>query len=278
MLTEREQKIWNELQEWEQQLFSQQTNEMNRTFEKWLEQSFSLLPENIQQQFFHVLDEWLFHLHAMIQSAQFQQDAEKRILSVARMYHPHIDEISHMQQLTIDQLIYIATEQIARHRLYSLVQGGLSGTGRALFLGVDIPAIAIINIRVIQLISMTYGYKVNNPFEMMASLKCFHGAMLPVDRRKEAWESLKENIVNSEEAYFYEGDEDILSLPWLNQPLKQLLKLIVIVLFKKKRLQQVPLLSMAIGAGTNYQLTKTVTDFSHKYYQYRYLIDQRGEQ
>jgi hypothetical protein len=34
---------------------------------------------------------------------------------------------------------------------------------------------------------------------------------------------------------------------------------------------------MAIGAGANYQFTRKVTDFAHKYYQYRYLLKKQGE-
>lgn len=257
-------------------MLSQEPNSFNQTFEKWLEQSFAKLPENTQQQFFSLLDDWVFHLHAMIQGAQFQQNAEQRILSAGRIFQPTICEIADMQQLEIDQMQYIANEQISRHRLYSFAQGGLSGTGGVLFLGADIPAIAVINIRMIQLISMTYGYKVNNPFNMMTSLKLFHGATLPITWRKEAWRTLIADLNNKEDRYFYEGEEDIMTIPWLKQPLIQMFKLIVIRLFKNKRLQGLPIVSMAIGAGANYQLTKTVSDFSHQYYKYRYLIEQRG--
>ena len=34
---------------------------------------------------------------------------------------------------------------------------------------------------------------------------------------------------------------------------------------------------MAIGAGTNYQLTRKVTEFAHNYYQLRYLNQKRGK-
>ncbi len=45
----------------------------------------------------------------------------------------------------------------------------------------------------------------------------------------------------------------------------------VIALFRKKLIQGIPLVSMAIGAGANYQLTRKVTEVAHKYYQLRYL-------
>jgi len=45
----------------------------------------------------------------------------------------------------------------------------------------------------------------------------------------------------------------------------------VIALFRRKMIQGMPLVSIAIGAGANYQLTRKVTELAHKYYQYRYL-------
>ena len=73
--------------------------------------------------------------------------------------------------------------------------------------------------------------------------------------------------------YFYEGNEELADITWIEQPLKQALKGMVIVLFRKKVIQGIPFISMALGAGANYQLTRKVTDFAHKYYQMRYLIE-----
>jgi hypothetical protein len=52
---------------------------------------------------------------------------------------------------------------------------------------------------------------------------------------------------------------------------QQLLKALVITLFRKKMISGVPLVSMAIGAVANYQVTRKVTHLAHKYYQLRYL-------
>ncbi|UAC47560.1 EcsC family protein [Bacillus aquiflavi] len=276
MLTVREKKTWEEILEWEHQLFSYDSNDFERTFEKWLEQSFSMLPEKIQQQFFSLLDNWLFHLHSMIQGSQLQIDAKERILTAGRIFNSNIETVEELTKLNIDQLQYIANQQITRHRFYSFAQGGVSGTGGTLLLGADIPAMAIINLRVIQLIGMTYGHEVNTPFEMMASLKVFHGATLPARLKKEGWQVLKKDLEDADDFYFYNGDDEFMTVPWLEQPLKQLLKCIVIVLCRKKLFQGIPFISMAVGAGANYQLTRNVTEFAHKYYQYRFLLEKHG--
>jgi hypothetical protein len=270
-LTDREAKVLNEIQEWERNLLNYEANDFQLTYEKYLQQSFSLLPEKVQQQSFSVIDTWLFHLHSMIQGSQLQIDAKERILSSGRIFKKDLEKIEDLKQLQIEQLEYIAEQQIARHRLYSFAQGGLAGTGGPLLLSADIPAIAVINLRAVQLIAMTYGVEVNTPFEMMTSLKVFHTATLPPRLQKEGWTMLMNELQSHDDDYFYEGNEETTDITWLEQPVQQLLKAVVMTLFRKKLIQGIPLVSMAIGAGTNYQLTRKVTDVAHKYYQLRYL-------
>lgn len=270
-LTERETKVLNDIREWEKQLLSYEVNDLQLTYEKYLERSFSLLPEKVQRQFFLVIDSWLFHLHGMIQSSQIQMDAKERILSSGRVFNKDLHIIEDLRKLDIDQLQYIAMQQMARHRLYSFAQGGLAGTGGPLLLGTDIPAMAVINLRAVQLIAMTYGFEVNTPYEMMSSLRVFHTATLPPRLQKEGWSILMNELDSSGDRYFYEGNEEITDVTWLEQPIQQLLKAMVITLFRKRLIQGLPVVSMAIGAGTNYQLTRKVTEFAHNYYQLRYL-------
>ncbi|AND41780.1 MULTISPECIES: EcsC family protein [Cytobacillus] len=277
-LNEREESVLTGIQEWENKLLNYEPNDLEMVYDKSLERSFSLLPEEVQQQFFSAMDSWLFHLHALIQGSQLQMDAKERILTAGRVFHSDIETIEDLKQLTIDQLQYIAQQQIARHRLYSFAQGGIAGSGSSLMLGTDIPAMAVINLRAVQLIAMTYGFEVNTPFEMMSSLKVFHAATLPPRMQGSAWEELKNELKNQEEFYFYEGKEELTDITWVEQPMKQLFKAMAIYFFRRKSVQGIPFISMAIGAGTNYQLTRKVTDFAHKYYQMRYLHRKNNQQ
>jgi hypothetical protein len=269
--TERDHRIQQELTEWENKLLTYQPNDFELTYEKYVEKTFALLPENIQTQFFNLLDDWLFHLNAFIQGSQFQLDVKERILTTGRIFEPNIEQIMDLRNLDIDQLNYIVKQQISRHRFYSFAQGGLSGTGGTILLGADLPAMAVINLRAVQLIAMGYGFEINTPFEMMTSLKVFHIATLPPRLQMEGWQELKAELIQSDD-YFFEGNEKLTDVSWIEQPIKQLLKAIAILVFRKKFLQGIPLVSMAIGAGSNYYLTKKVTDFAQKYYQMRYLL------
>jgi len=270
-LAEREMIVLNQIHDWEKGLYTYEPNDFQITYEKYLERAFTLLPDKIQKQFFSLIDSWLFHLHSFIQSSQLQVDAKERILASGRIFEQNLEKIADLKKLDIDQLQYLAHHQISRHRFYSFAQGGLAGTGGTLLLGSDIPAMAVINLRAVQLIAMTYGFEVNTPFEMMASLKVFHTATLPPRVQKDGWSALMDELEESDERYFYEGTEKITDITWLEQPIQQLLKALVISLFRKKSFQGMPLISMAIGAGANYQLTRKVTDVAHKYYQLRYL-------
>lgn len=271
-LTEWERKVLKGIRAWENKILQYEANDFQLIYERYLERTFSILPEKIQKQFFSIVDSWLFHFHAIIQSSQTQIEARERILSAARVFNSNVEKTSDLQTLKLDQLQYIAEQQMTRHRFYSLAQGGLTGTGNNAFLGIDIPAMVIINLRAVQLIATTYGFEINTPHEMMTSLKVFHTATLPPRFQKEGWKVLMDEI-NTYNYYFYEGNEDIADISWFEPLVLQLFKVMAIKIFQKKPVQGIPFISIALGAGVNYQLSKKIMDFAHKYYQLRFLIE-----
>jgi hypothetical protein len=107
---------------------------------------------------------------------------------------------------------------------------------------------------------------------MMAALKVFHAAMMPRRMQSTGWNTLMEDLTQAEDHYFYIGNEELTDVTWLEQPIKHMMKALVILVFRKKQLQGLPLISMAIGAGSNYQVTRRVTEFAQKYYQARYFM------
>jgi hypothetical protein len=277
MLTNREQKIWSDIEEWEQQLFQYEPNDLEHTYNKWVELGFASLSEKLKAKFFEQLDMSMFHIHSLLNNSQMQADARDRLLASARVFDSSISQIEDIQRLTIDQLHYLASQFVTRHRMYSFVQGGVSGSGGLVAVGSDVPAMAVINIRSVQLISLSYGYDVMTPSNMMIALKVFHAATLPIRLRAEAWGKLLEEL-HSKEEYFYIGSEQLTNELWLQEPLNQVMKGLMIQLFRKKEVSGIPLISMTIGAMTNYQLTRRVTTFAEKFYQYRYLHDKKEGQ
>ncbi|MFK2824669.1 EcsC family protein [Bacillus sp. B190/17] len=273
--TERDEVVWEEIMTWEQSLAEHEGNDFQYTYSKWLSTAMEAIPEEMLSAFFGQLDGALFHMHSLLQGSQFQNEARERILTSARVFREDVKVIADLKKLTIDQICYLNSQQSSRHRLYSLIQGGITGTGGAVPLGTDLAVMAALNLRAVQITAMTYGYDPQMPFEMMASLKVFHAASLPERLKIEGWQELLIELEERDHPYFYKETEQLTDLTWMEGPVKQLGKLLAITLFKNKKTANLPLISLAIGAGTNYRLTKSITEFAEKYYQYRWLQEKR---
>ena len=271
-LTKREREIWDELKEWEAEMIASEPTDFETYYDRSIENMFRMLPESTQQELFSKMDTWLFYLHSMIHESQFQLDARNRILTNARVFDENISTLKDLKELSIDQLAYIAEQQVARHRMYSLIQGGFSAVNGGVVLAADLPAQMVINLRSIQLIGISYGFEMNTPYEIMLSLKVFHAGTMPDRMQKYFWETLMEDLEHPS-SYFYEGEDELSNVFWFDQPIKQMMKVMAIYIFRKKVFKGIPILSMAIGSGANYRLTKRVTEFADKFYKYRYLSE-----
>lgn len=272
----REKAVLDEITLWENNLQNDVRTDFQRTFDRWMNNKVDEIPNSMKRLFFKKLDASLFNLHSFIQSSFIQQDAKKQILLSAKALNKDISQINDLHMLPIDQLHYLADLQTSKHRLYSFLQGGITGTGGILLTGIDIPAQTILNLRSIQMVSMCYGYEINNPYEMMTSLKVYHASLMPKHLQYQQWVELKKEIDTDEGMYyFYEGNDDLANSHSLEFLLKQVAKLSVLSLFKRKLITGLPLVSIMIGAGANYHHTRQITDFANKFYQYR-LINEKN--
>ncbi|MFD1019039.1 EcsC family protein [Thalassobacillus hwangdonensis] len=271
-------KVTNDIKKWRKLQSEYQPNDFEMIYDEWMAKTFEELNPSLKHKFFNRLDNWLFHTHAFLQGSSFQNEARERILTVGRVFNDDIDHIMDMKELSIDQLTYIAQQQISRGRLYSFAQGGLTGTGGLLLSGIDFPMMVVLNLRAVQLTGLTFGHEMNHPYEMMISLRVFHAATLPKRLQYDAWNALVRDIKNQNHPYIYEGTDELTDETWLEQPMKHIFKSLFMQMFRKKLIQGLPLISMGVGAVFNYNLTRQVTDFALRFYQYRHLItNQEGE-
>ncbi|WP_243386051.1 EcsC family protein [Bacillus kexueae] len=278
MLKDRERLFFEEIRKWEKELAYDQRSDFHRTYDYWVEKGFERIPSNIRKKLFHQLDHFLFYGHSFIQNSNWQSESRNRLISSARILKPSIDTIQDLQELPIEQLRYLADMQMSKHRLASLTQGAITGTGGMLLIGMDIPLQLVINLRAIQMIAMSYGNEVNTPFEMMLSLKVFHASLLPSYLTHREWNKLKEEISeHSDNPYFYNGDERLSSEQTLKTITNQIAKLLLIQAVKRKTLQSIPFLGIGVGARMNYQLTKRSTTFAQRFYEYRALQNKYRE-
>lgn len=270
--TKRDETIWEDLQDWHQSFFEYEATDLENSYDKWVDQSIGLLPETIQVQFFEKVDSLLFHLNSLLRGSQLQSDASERILHAARSINVDIDTLADMRKMPIDQLTFLAEQQIARQRLYSLIQGGMTGSGQALLIGSDFFALLVINLRAVQLTAMSFGHEVQSPSGLLEILKVLNTATMPERMKLFGWGDLIEDLQKEDEQFYYESHERITDQTWIDEPLKQLIKVSLILMFTNKKYSGLPVISLAIGAGVNYQTTRKVTDFALKYYQYKHLL------
>jgi len=270
-LSDYELKLFRELQDWEKTFFVEETNDFKRMYDHWLEESLELIPDELRERFFNNLDQWLFYVQNAIQQSQNVNEKIKLILTHAQIHNNKIQTIADLKILPIEQLNFLANQQISNHQLLSLIQGGLSGSGHNLLLGADLSLMLIINLRAVQLIGSTYGYDMRYPFEMMIALKVFYCATLPKRFQKMFWQELVEEVTDASIPFLYVGNEKITDVSWLTRPLSQILKEWFIYLFNKKKETSNSLFSIVFTAGVNYGITKKVVSFAKKFYQYRLL-------
>lgn len=274
MLTESEQRYLVEIEEWEKTHLTAHVTDFQEAYKTFMNKSFNKLGEKRQAQLLLWSDRILFYLHSLIHNSRYSEEARVRLLELGRIFDEEIDSIEGMKRLSIVQLNYIAKQQLAKQRLLSLGQGGLAGFGGILLLGLDLPAMFTINLQAIQLTALTYGFEIKRPPEMMFALKLFHLALLPKNLQKPAWDELWAEVEGADrESVFYEGNEELISISSLHQPLKQIGKAVMIMLLRKKLIQGIPLVGIAIGATMNYRFSYELTEMAHKFYQKRYLYE-----
>ncbi|WP_227396630.1 EcsC family protein [Jeotgalibacillus aurantiacus] len=275
--TDREKDVYEEILSWREGLTPIHGNDLSYIFAKWLERSFSALPEELKKELFSKIDTSLFHMHSTLQGFQLTQDERERMMKTARAFDDTIQQLEDFQQLSIDQLNYLSLQQTGKHRLYSFVQGGIAGTGGTVAFLTDLIAMLLLNIRAIQMIATSYGRDIHTPYEMTLALKVFHAATLPKRFQRKAWDDLIQTADSKKMDYFFTENDELINEKWLEGPGLQLIKTFAIRSFQDKKISNIPVISVSIGAVSNYQLTRKITEFAEHFYQYRFLMDKKDD-
>ncbi|MCL7747802.1 EcsC family protein [Halalkalibacter alkaliphilus] len=265
----------DEISEWEETFFSYEATDLKTTYSRWTEQVFDQLSEKTKERWLTAMDTCLLHLQAWLHHSRSYEETKRRVISHARTFDPTISTIDDLQSLPLEQLDYLADQLMAKQRLLALGQGGLTGMGGAFLLLSDLPALAIIQLRSLQHLALVYGYDVRRPVELMNMLKLFYVATIPKSYQANEWDKLLNEVENQERDHvFYSGDDAIMQDAIFEQLTKQLVKSFVITMLKKKLIQGVPLVGMAVGAGMNYRFSQQVIDVGQHFYQKRRLIEE----
>ncbi|MBB6448157.1 hypothetical protein HNR44_000106 [Geomicrobium halophilum] len=262
------------LQEWEEHYF--QTRDTHfRSLEALQAETISRIPRRWNQKLMDAVDRFLFYTQSMILNTGVQREIEERILTTARVFRDDIEGIADVGKLRVEENKFILSQVMAKQRLLAFGQGGITGFGGPFLLASDIPLLMAINLRTVQLSALSFGYDLRHPAEMMIALKVFQVGSTPHSLQYQGWQELeweKGNIVK-EFPGLYEGDEQIIDEDWLQQPLRQVGKLTMIMLLRKKLIQGVPLIGIAYGAYSNYRFARQVSEIASGYYEKRNLLE-----
>lgn len=275
-LSNREYAVLEAIEQWEKEYFIETDKNSFYSLEKSLSEAVEKWRPDLQKKLFNTIDSLIFHTHAISQNSKYDKETTAKVLDYGRIFNEDITEISDMKYLAIDQLRYIANQQLAKQRLLSLAQGGFTGIGGIFTLSLDLPLMLTINLRSVQLTAMTYGYDLYKPYELMIALKLFHVATLPKTMQKEGWEHLFVDLDHDQDEWLMFDDENSFkSTVWLQQPVKQIGKGMILFLLRNKLVQGIPLLGITVGATANYFLAKQVTEITHHFYQKRFLLENK---
>lgn len=265
---------WDEMEKWEEEYFFSESSDLVKSYHKWSEQLFSQLGEGRKQKWLSKMDDCLFHLQAWHQHSRSYEEVRRRIIQYARTFNADIVTTEDLRHLPLEQLDYLAEQLMARQRLLAFGQGALTGMGGAFLLTLDLPAMALIQLRSLQQLALVYGYDSRRPVEMMYTLKLFHLATLPKSFQAAEWDKLLAEVDEQADEVFYQGEEAVFKDKWIEQLLKQLAKSFVITMLRRKMVQGVPLIGMAAGAGMNYRFSQQVIEMGQHFYQKRRLLEQ----
>lgn len=266
----RDEVLLEKLEKWKESLYTYELSKVEKLYEKWIDQLFSIIPETVVEDVFEKIDAGLFEANSFILSIQMQQEAEERILLAAQAMNQHVHTLSDLKIVPTEQLTHLAEQQAARHRVYSMLQGGVTGTGNRLMVTSDFLSSLVINLRAVQLIALSFGNDIHSKSGMIETLKVFNTALMPNRLKIFGWEDL---MIDLDEEYedYGDGMPRIIDQTSVDEPIKQLLKISVIMALTKNRKSSIPLLSIAIGSGMNYCTTRNITKFAMNYYQYKHL-------
>jgi hypothetical protein len=255
------------IRSWESKLEKDFINGKNK--EDWLLRLLESFEPMFKKDLLTKVDDIILYTYHFLQSTSIQKKYRRRIIESGLVFHPDIYHIEQMKKLTIGQLTKIARKQCSKNELYSFFQGGFLGACHPIMMPSFIPLNIAYLLWNVQLTGLTFGYEMNSPYEMLLAIQLFYVATLPKKFQYEGWTKVKKSL---EQTNILLSKKEIPEEKWLAFPVSEMMKGSMGQLFRNKKiLKKFPLVSAGIHAFSQYSLTKQVSNFALKFYQYRYM-------
>lgn len=277
-LNQAEQQILDEINKWkgESPSFLAKTSSFVSKPLSWLGNQ--IIPTDVQNKSAEIVQ----NIMERIQIASNWTISDNAILEEIKQYAPHITRIDELKTVGIHDLDSVSLEYLKSNKLAGALQG--LGTGLLGWVGLlaDLPAFFTIAMRLINQVSLCYGYKRegdNSDFETEFILHVFKVATASNSTEKQRCLSDLKDL----ETNFYQ-ERDAADDPLVKHLSKKiavglsskLVQEIVLQILQRKAIAMIPGVGALLNSGFNYLYMQDVGKTAFMLYRERFLRDKSG--
>jgi hypothetical protein len=194
------------------------------------------------------------------------------VLTIARRHAESVDALEDLRRQDLRVNDKVADEIASQHQLIAALEGGGCGAGGIALLAADIPLLFGVAMRVVRLLSASYGVDPFAPGEGVIAFKVFELAAGGTrDRYAELLqiEALRDELDGLEPARRAEKAAVLATMFASREAVKRLVSLLI----SRKLLQVVPIAGAVVGAGFNYLFVTDVGETAKQVYRRRFIAD-----
>ncbi|MGV8027392.1 MAG: EcsC family protein [Anaerolineaceae bacterium] len=270
-LNEEETKVLGEIDAWTRKKEDNVFTNAMKVIEKPIESAYDLIPSDLKESIGMAIAGALSMLR---DSSRYTISPDSITEKVSKKLGCSMTGLKDIKSIDIRSLDMCATECINFNKCCAAVEGG--GTGVAGWLGLiaDIPTLYGLIFRLIQEISICYGYQVDTPEEKIHILKILEYGHAMEDATKRA--GLVE--IQSIQVAIRHG------VPWRDieknvfvKALRELAKKLGINLTKRKLAQTLLIIGAIVGASVNYIMLQDIGTLAYYAYRLRFIRDRAEE-
>ena len=273
MLTTDEEIVLNQIDDWLVRLQSKEQNKFNVIFQRNYKRLIKKIPSNYKEDLLNGTSSAFFYSQVLLQSSKNFLNKKQEIIQRAKFFNKNIVMIKDLQQLSLSELDFLVQQEISKMKVYSTLQGSLTGTGNLSTLLADLPTLFLLNFNCVQVIAMHYGYDVSIPLEMETALKVFQASLLPYSNQYTSFKFLIEELsMKNEDQLFYDKEYNVLNEDFYQTIILHLVKLAIIAYLRNKSSKKIPIIGVIVGAKWNDATTNHILQYAQRFYQYRLLL------
>jgi uncharacterized protein (DUF697 family) len=213
-------------------------------------------------------------LNALSDASTWTYDEEYVLRRAREEQDLSVGSLAELRTKPMDSLDNLAHSYFTENAVLSVIEGGGTGLGGAVLLAADIPMLFSINLRLIQQIAASYGFRFGSPEARPLVLRIFSAATADTpEARREALQELraagaalaKENALSASSTAGRVGVSEASSegTQTTENQSRALANEIARNVATRQMAQLIPLAGVAAGAGINYWFTMATAETAY---------------